>query len=60
MFSRFGLLASHEFLSFLILHSAIELFNSKGIEIIRSKTGLKDFDNFILAYFYNGLKVNEK
>ena len=43
----------------LTLHSAIDLFKQIGIDKIYKRAGLKDFDYYILDYFYEGLKTNK-
>lgn len=44
----------------LTIHEAIELFNKLGIEIIIEKVSLDEFDEYILKYFYEGIKKNHK
>lgn len=44
----------------LTIHKTIEIFNDLGIETIKEKVNLDYFDKFILDYFYDGIKTNEK
>lgn len=44
----------------LTIHQTIEIFNELGIEIIKEKVELDEFDKYILDYFYDGIKTNEK
>lgn len=38
------------------IHKAIQDFNDVGIEQIKLKLKLEDFDNYILEYFYDGIQ----
>ena len=42
----------------LTIHNTIDIFNSYGIEQVRKNVVLDEFDNYILKYFYDGLKLN--
>lgn len=42
----------------LTIHSVIEIFNSIGINKIKDNVELDDFDNYILEYFFDGIKTN--
>ena len=45
----------------LTIHSVIEKFREIGIRKLISKTkGLDDFDNYIISYFYDGIKINKE
>jgi hypothetical protein len=44
----------------LTIHQTIEIFNELGIEIIKEKVDLDEFDKYILDYFYDGIKTNKK
>lgn len=44
----------------LTIHRTIEIFNEIGIETIKEKVDLDEFDKYILDYFYDGIKTNEK
>ncbi len=44
----------------LTIHKALALFNEIGIETIKSSIDLLEFDNYILEYFYDGIRLNEK
>ena len=44
----------------LTIHRTIEIFNELGIETICKKVELDEFDKYILDYFYDGIKTNEK
>lgn len=44
----------------LTIHKTIEIFNELGIETIKEKVNLDEFDKYILNYFYDGIKTNEK
>jgi len=46
--------------SSLTIHQAIEIFNELGIESIKEKVDLDEFDKYILDYFYDGIKTNER
>nr|MBU3860493.1 hypothetical protein [Flavobacterium sp. MC2016-06] len=43
----------------LTIHSVIESFNFIGIKKIRDKVELDEFDNYILEYFFDGIKINQ-
>lgn len=43
----------------LTIHKTIEIFNELGIESIKEKVNLDEFDKYILDYFYDGIKTNE-
>ena len=40
------------------IHNTIDLFKKIGIEEIKNRVELDEFDKYILAYFYEGIKVN--
>ena len=44
----------------LTIHQTIEIFNELGIKTIKEKVDLDEFDKYILEYFYDGIKTNEK
>jgi hypothetical protein len=44
----------------LTIHQTIEIFNELGIETIKEKVDLDEFDKYILDYFYDGIKTNKK
>ncbi|MGE4346869.1 MAG: DEAD/DEAH box helicase [Flavobacteriaceae bacterium] len=44
----------------LTIHKTIEIFNELGIETIKEKVNLDEFDKYILNYFYDGIKTNKK
>lgn len=44
----------------LTIHRTIEMFNELGIETICKKVDIDEFDKYILDYFYDGIKTNEK
>ncbi len=44
----------------LTIHSAIDLFKNIGINEIKNKVVLDDFDNYILDYFYDGIRINNE
>lgn len=46
--------------STLTIHQTIEIFNQLGFEKIKEKVDLDEFDIYILEYFYDGIKTNEK
>lgn len=43
----------------LTIHSVIEIFNSIGINKIKENVALDEFDNYILEYFFDGIKINQ-
>lgn len=43
----------------LTIHSVIDEFNSIGIENIKDRVDLDEFDKYILDYFYNGIQINQ-
>lgn len=44
----------------LTIHQTIDRFNEIGIDEVFQKVELDDFDKYILKYFYDGIKINEK
>jgi len=42
----------------LTIHMVIEIFNSIGINEIKKHVELDEFDNYILEYFFDGIKTN--
>lgn len=44
----------------LTIHQTIEIFNELGIETILKNVDLDEFDKYILEYFYDGIKINNK
>jgi hypothetical protein len=42
----------------LTIHNVIEIFNSIGINEIKKNVKLDEFDEYILEYFYDGIKTN--
>ncbi|TCN54649.1 hypothetical protein D0809_18450 [Flavobacterium circumlabens] len=42
----------------LTIHSVIEKFNLIGINKIKQNVELDEFDNYILDYFFDGIKIN--
>ncbi|MCO6162333.1 DEAD/DEAH box helicase [Flavobacterium sp. NRK F7] len=42
----------------LTIHRTIEIFNEIGVEVIKEKVNLDEFDKYILDYFYDGIKIN--
>lgn len=43
----------------LTIHNIIEIFNSHGINLIKENVELDEFDNYILEYFYDGIRTNK-
>lgn len=43
----------------LTIHNIIETFNSLGINLIKENVELDEFDNYILEYFYDGIRTNK-
>lgn len=46
--------------STLTIHQTINKFKGLGIETLKKNVNLDEFDNYILDYFYDGIKTNEK
>jgi hypothetical protein len=44
----------------LTIHRTVELFNEISVAEIRRNVELDDFDNYILDYFYDGIRTNDK
>jgi len=44
----------------LTIHQTIDIFNKLGKETIFEKVDIDEFDKYILDYFYEGVKTNEK
>lgn len=44
----------------LTIHETIELFNEIGINVVKERVELDEFDTYILDYFYDGIRMNEK
>ncbi len=44
----------------LTIHKTIEIFNELGITTVFEKVELDEFDKYILEYFYDGIKINQK
>jgi hypothetical protein len=44
----------------LTIHSSIDIFNKIGINHIKTKLNLSKFDNYILEYFFDGIKTNQR
>lgn len=40
------------------IHNTIDLFNRIGIDNIRRRVELEEFDDYILEYFYDGIRIN--
>ncbi|HLN96373.1 MAG TPA: hypothetical protein VK183_12135, partial [Flavobacterium sp.] len=44
----------------LTIHQTIDIFRDLGIHTIKEKVELDEFDMYILDYFYDGIRTNEK
>lgn len=43
----------------LIIHKATDKFNELGVDTIKNKVDLEEFEKYILDYFYDSIKTNE-